>query len=93
MIFTCNVLYKKEKNSFFQYYFSRMRKRGIAGIKDRNKIKEKTAEKAQELQKADLEHVEKQFSLFKERLEHFAKNHRSEIRKNPAFRKQFQVFS
>lgn len=69
-----------------------MRKRGIAGIKDRNKIKEKTAEKAQELQKADLEHVEKQFSLFKERLEHFAKNHRSEIRKNPAFRKQFQVF-
>ena len=30
------------------------------------------------------------FEKFKERLEHFAKNHRAEIQKNPEFRRQFQ---
>ena len=30
------------------------------------------------------------FKMFKERLEHFAKNHREEISRDPHFRRQFQ---
>ena len=38
----------------------------------------------------NLSKTKRKFEKFKERLEHFAKNHRAEIQKNPEFRRQFQ---
>jgi len=59
-------------------------------MKNRQEKVQRMAQRGEQLQRDEVAHLEEQFSKFKERLEHFAKNHRHEIKKNPEFRRQFQ---
>lgn len=63
---------------------------GLASV-DRNKLaKERFAAKGTELADAEISHMVKQLDSFKEYLESFATKHKSDIKKNPEFRKHFQ---
>ncbi|KAG8231604.1 hypothetical protein J437_LFUL010282, partial [Ladona fulva] len=51
---------------------------------------EKYRDKGTELQENQLELMSKQLEVFRSNLEDFAAKHRSEIKRNPQFRRQFQ---
>jgi len=66
------------------------RRKGVAGIKAKQAKQDVLKAEGEKIQNEEFAHMEAQFEKFKERLEHFAKNHRAEIQKNPEFRRQFQ---
>ena len=62
----------------------------MAGV-DRNKLaKERFAAKGTELADAEISYMVTQLDSFKQHLETFATKHKSDIKKNPEFRKHFQ---
>jgi len=66
------------------------RGRGLASV-DRSKIaNQRYAAKGTELADAEISHMVKQLDSFKQYLETFATKHKSDIKKNPEFRKHFQ---
>lgn len=66
------------------------RGKGLASV-DRNKLaKQRFAAKGTELADAEISHMVKQLDSFKQYLESFATKHKSDIKKNPEFRKHFQ---
>lgn len=68
-----------------------MRKRpGIGAIHKQRVEQERFRGKATELQDNVFEQMTNQMEKFRTNLETFASKHRNEIKKNPAFRKQFQ---
>nr|SVE76520.1 EOG090X09XM [Daphnia longispina] len=68
-----------------------MRKRpGIGAIHKQRVEQERFRGKATELQDNVFEQMTNQMEKFRTNLESFASKHRNEIKKNPAFRKQFQ---
>ncbi|XP_057374422.1 vacuolar-sorting protein SNF8-like [Daphnia carinata] len=68
-----------------------MRKRpGIGAIQKQRVEQERFRGKATELQDNVFEQMTNQMEKFRSNLETFAAKHRNEIKKNPAFRKQFQ---
>ncbi|XP_018331286.1 vacuolar-sorting protein SNF8 [Agrilus planipennis] len=68
-----------------------MRRRAGIGAINKQKLElEKFKEKGNEIQEVQLEEMSKQLEVFKVNLEDFAAKHKSEIKKNPEFRKQFQ---
>jgi ESCRT-II complex subunit VPS22 len=70
-----------------------MRRRG-AGIGAIHKDKlaaERFKDKGNALAETNLQEMTKQMDTFRQNLEEFAKEHREDIKKNPEFRKHFQV--
>lgn len=69
----------------------KMRRRAGVGAIQRQKIQQdKFKEKGSEIQENQLEQMTLQMEKFRENLEEFAAKHKTEIKKNPQFRKQFQ---
>ncbi|XP_053698431.1 vacuolar-sorting protein SNF8 [Sabethes cyaneus] len=68
-----------------------MRRRAGVGAIQRQKLEaEKYRDKGTELHDSQFEQMVKQMDALKEHLEEFAAKHKSEIRKNAQFRRQFQ---
>ncbi|CAF3098428.1 unnamed protein product [Rotaria sp. Silwood2] len=63
---------------------------GISGINQQLLEKAKFNEKGSELARDHLDKLAKQFEIFRDNLESFAEKHKSEIKKDVAFRRQFQ---
>merc|ERR1712142_677202 len=70
----------------------RMRRRGagIGAIQKDKLAAAKYKEKGSELQEANVQEMSKQMEKFRGNLEEFARNHKQDIKKDPAFRKHFQ---
>lgn len=67
-----------------------MRRRvGVAGIQKQKLEAEKFKDKGSEIQDSQFEQMTKQMEFLKANLEDFASKHKSEIKKNPVFRRQF----
>ncbi|KAG8231837.1 hypothetical protein J437_LFUL008608 [Ladona fulva] len=66
------------------------RKAGMGAIQKQKLEQEKYRDKGTELQENQLELMSKQLEVFRSNLEDFAAKHRSEIKRNPQFRRQFQ---
>jgi len=67
-----------------------MRRRAGVGAIHKQKLEaEKYKDKGSELQDNQFEQMTKQMEFLKSNLEEFAEKHKSEIRKNPTFRRQF----
>ena len=73
----------------------KMRRRGrgggIAAIRARQEARKQYQQTGQKMGGEQLSHVKEQMAVFKDKLEVFARRHRSAIRKDPEFRRQFQV--
>lgn len=67
-----------------------MRRRAGVGAIHKQKLEaEKYKDKGSEIQESQFEQMSKQMEFLKANLEEFADKHKSEIRKNPTFRRQF----
>ncbi|XP_037976398.2 vacuolar-sorting protein SNF8 [Plutella xylostella] len=68
-----------------------MRRRAGVGAIQKQKLElEKYKEKGTEIQENQFQQMSKQLEVFRENLEEFAAKHKSEIKKNAQFRRQFQ---
>jgi ESCRT-II complex subunit VPS22 len=65
------------------------RRAGVGAIQKQKLESEKFKDKGTELQENQFEQMTKQMEFLKGNLEEFAEKHKSEIRKNPTFRRQF----
>lgn len=68
----------------------RRRQHGLGAIHKQKLEAEKFRDKTTELQDIQFDTMTKQMDVFRQNLEEFAAKHKSEIRKNPLFRRQFQ---
>ena len=72
-----------------------MRRRGRLGGRaaiQRNQAREKKFDAVGiTMGAAKIEHVEEQLQLFRSNLENFARKHKDNIRKDPQFRREFQI--
>lgn len=67
-----------------------MRRRAGVGAIHKQKLEaDKFKDKGTQLQEVQFEQMTKQVQVLKENLEEFADKHKSEIKKNPTFRRQF----
>lgn len=66
------------------------RRTGVGAIHKQKLQAEKYKDKGNEISESQFEVMSKQMDVFRQNLEEFAANHKSEIKKNPQFRKQFQ---
>lgn len=66
------------------------RRRGLGAINKEKLEKAKYGEKGAEIADVEISHVSAQIESFRSYLETFAAKHKSEIKKNPEFRAQFQ---
>lgn len=67
-----------------------MRRRiGVGAIQKQKLEADKFKDKGNQLQDSQFEQMTKQVNVLKENLESFADKHKSEIKKNPTFRRQF----
>lgn len=66
------------------------RRRGLGAINKEKIEKAKYGEKGAEIADIEISHVSSQIDSFRSYLENFAAKHKSEIKKNPEFRAQFQ---
>ena len=69
----------------------RRRGAGIGAIQKGKYAAAKYKEKGNELQEANVQEMSKQMEKFRANLEEFAVQHKGDIKKDPAFRKHFQV--
>jgi len=71
---------------------SPMRRRpGLAGLKAQKARQAKLQTVGRKIEEDNMEHMQKQLSVFRENLEAFAAKHKDKINKNPAFRQKFQI--
>ena len=68
------------------------RRAGIGAIQKKRLEGEKYKGKGAELSESQLSEMSRQLETFRDLLEGFARDHKQEIKKDPAFRKHFQVF-
>ncbi|XP_050299167.1 vacuolar-sorting protein SNF8 isoform X2 [Anthonomus grandis grandis] len=66
------------------------RRAGLGAIQKQKLEQEKYKDKSNEIQENQFEQMTRQLEFFKTNLEEFASKHKSEIKKNPEFRRQFQ---
>lgn len=66
------------------------RRAGVGAIQKHRLEQEKYREKGSEIQENQFQQMSKQLEVFRENLEEFATKHKSEIKKNGQFRRQFQ---
>lgn len=72
-------------------YFSEMRRRAGVGAVHKQKLEqERYKDKGNEIQESQFDLMSKQLEIFRDNLEEFASKYRHEIKKNSAFRRQFQ---
>lgn len=64
---------------------------GVAAIKKDKAAAEKFKVKTAELQESSFQAMSCQMETFRQKLEEFARTHKDEIKKDPEFRKHFQV--
>ena len=69
----------------------RRRAAGIGAIQKDKKAAERFKDKGNELAETNFQEMTKQMENFRQNLEEFAREHREDIKKNPEFRKHFQV--
>lgn len=69
----------------------RRRGAGIGAIQKDKKAAERFKDKGNELAESNFQEMTKQMENFRQNLEEFAREHREDIKKNPKFRKHFQV--
>ena len=62
---------------------------GIAGLQQQQLLKQKQKELGEEIERAQLQEMNKQLGEFKTHLETFAVKYKKEISMNPVFRNQF----
>ena len=62
---------------------------GVRGLKNKQKLQERSQQKGQEIQNAKISEMKSQLKDFRSHLEEFARKHKKEINKDPAFRAQF----
>lgn len=80
------IILKPIKNTIIK-----MRRRaGVGAIHKQKLHAEKYKDKGNELSEVQFETMSRQMEVFKENLEEFAAKHKSEIKKNPEFRRKFQ---
>lgn len=65
------------------------RRAGVGAIQKQKLEADKFRDKGTQLQDSQFEQMSKQVSSLKENLEEFSDKYKSEIRKNPTFRRQF----
>lgn len=65
------------------------RRAGIGAIQKQKLEADKFKDKGTQLQDSQFEQMTKQVQVLKENLEEFADKHKSEIKKNATFRRQF----
>ena len=65
------------------------RKAGVGAILKQKLEQEKYKDKSTEIQESQFEQMTKQMEMFRTNLEEFASKHKSEIKKNAQFRRQF----
>ena len=63
----------------------------LSRIKKKKALDAKAKDVGRKMETAKIEHIASQMELFKASLEDFAKKHSHEIKKNPQFRRQFQI--
>lgn len=66
------------------------RRAGVGAIQKQKLEQEKYKDKGTEIQENQFEQMTRQLEVFRANLEDFATKHKSEIKKNPHFRNQFQ---
>lgn len=66
------------------------RRAGVGAIQKQRLEQGKYKDKGTEIQENQFEQMTRQLEVFRANLEEFATKHKSEIKKNPQFRKQFQ---
>ena len=69
----------------------RRRAAGIGAIQKDKKAAERFKDTGNELAETNFQEMTKQMENFRQNLEEFAREHREDIKKNPEFRKHFQV--
>ena len=69
----------------------RRRQVGVGAIKKDKAAAEKFKAKTAELQENSLQAMTSQMETFRQKLEEFARTHKQEIKKDPEFRRHFQV--
>lgn len=67
-----------------------MRRAGLGKINKQRLAQAKYRDKGSEIAEDQLNQMSKQLDAFRDNLEEFATNHKTEIKKNPEFRTQFQ---
>lgn len=71
-----------------------MRRRvGVAAVQKSRQTEELFRQKKDELAALEIHQLDQQLDSFKQKLEEFASKHKNEIKKDPEFRKKFQVGS
>jgi ESCRT-II complex subunit VPS22 len=65
------------------------RRAGVGAIQKQKLEADKFRDKGTQLQENQFEQMTKQVSVLKDNLEEFADKYKSEIKKNPTFRRQF----
>lgn len=66
------------------------RRAGVGAIQKQKLEQERYKDKGNEIQENQFEQMTKQLEVFRDNLEEFASKYRNEIKKNSAFRRQFQ---
>ncbi|XP_011211459.2 vacuolar-sorting protein SNF8 [Bactrocera dorsalis] len=66
------------------------RRAGLGAIQQQQLAAEKYKDKGSDIQESQFEQMSKQMEVFRLKLEEFAVKHKTDIRKNSQFRKQFQ---
>lgn len=64
---------------------------GVGAIKKDKAAAEKFKAKTAQLQESSFQAMTNQMETFREKLEEFARSHKQEIKKDPEFRRHFQV--
>ena len=67
------------------------RRAGVGAIQKKKLEEERYRDKGNVLAENQMEELSKQFDAFRTNLEEFARDHKQEIKKDPEFRKHFQV--
>ena len=67
------------------------RRAGVAAIQRKKVDQAKFKEKGEELAETSMSKMAKQMETFRMNLEEFSRNHKQEIKRDPEFRKHFQV--
>ena len=66
---------------------------GVGAIKKDKAAAEKFKAKTAQLQESSFQGMTNQMETFREKLEEFARSHKQEIKKDPEFRRHFQVIN
>ena len=79
------------KESLISKFTMPRRPVGVGAIKKDKAAAERFKAKTAQLQESSFQAMTNQMETFREKLEEFARSHKQEIKKDPEFRRHFQV--